>query len=99
MPASPKAKANAKAKLQANRSATERNARRVSRRARDDWARGHIDHERLTGNDWIDFDPIEMMPDRDVDHLFERRTPVQKSRHQNFLTYVAGNENDRIERR
>eukprot|EP00973_Karenia_brevis_P062338 8670120-Karenia_brevis.AAC.1 len=39
------------------------------------------------------------MSDRDIDNLFTRRTPAQKARHQNFITYVAGNENDRIERR
>eukprot|EP00973_Karenia_brevis_P018943 2596807-Karenia_brevis.AAC.1 len=40
-----------------------------------------------------------MMSDKDLDHLFERRTPLQKQKRQNFLTYVAGSNNDRSERR
>eukprot|EP00973_Karenia_brevis_P064606 8976697-Karenia_brevis.AAC.1 len=40
-----------------------------------------------------------MMTDRELDDLFGKRSDAQKARHRHFITYVAGNENDRIERR
>eukprot|EP00973_Karenia_brevis_P032421 4471799-Karenia_brevis.AAC.1 len=40
-----------------------------------------------------------MMTDRELDDLFLKRMPAQKAKHRNFITYVAGNENDRVERR
>eukprot|EP00973_Karenia_brevis_P061904 8610687-Karenia_brevis.AAC.1 len=39
------------------------------------------------------------MTDADLDALFDNRPPDKKAKHRNFLTYVAGSENDRVERR
>eukprot|EP00973_Karenia_brevis_P047282 6562026-Karenia_brevis.AAC.1 len=59
-------------------------------RPRDNSTRQQVDHARMTGNDWVDFDPIEMMLGEDLDALFDRRSGHQKARHRNFITYVAG---------
>eukprot|EP00973_Karenia_brevis_P033799 4663750-Karenia_brevis.AAC.1 len=82
------------------RAAAEReNLRVAGRRPRDDWVQQQVDHYRLTGKAWVDFDPIDEMTDADLDNLFDNLPLHKKAKHRNFITYVAGSENDRVERR
>eukprot|EP00973_Karenia_brevis_P017035 2337943-Karenia_brevis.AAC.1 len=39
------------------------------------------------------------MADKDLDDLYDKRTDKQKASHRNFIAYVGGNENDRVERK